>query len=109
MYTLIVVQPTNLALLQAVDFQYQVQKPIQCFEYNFEYNVNMGLNFTCQVWSSGSWLQLRGRGNLDALEHVLASHDGVPFFEITDPFGSSGTATFTRSLIAGGIGGVLSF
>ena len=87
------------------DLEYKVQKRIQFFEYNFEYSVDVHPDLAFQVWSAGSW----GTGNFDALLNVLISVGGFPLVNETDSSGSNGTATYTRSMISGGIGAVLSF
>ncbi len=100
--------PVQTDLLGLV-LAYQVHKPMQCFEYNFEYNVSVGPNFFFQVWSSGDWMQVRAQGAVDSLFHFLQFVDNVTVTDFSDRFRFGARATYTRSNMSGGIGAVWSF
>ncbi len=101
--------PPSVFIQVAENFEFKVQRPTQFFEYNFEYNVGIGPNLAFQVWSTGTWMQLRGKGNVDNLFKNFIAIGGVPVFNISESLSRCDTVTHTRSMISGGIGAMVSF
>lgn len=48
------------------DFGYRVSKPATLLEGTFDCDVNLSGMFGLNLWLRGSWLEVRGRGSLDA-------------------------------------------
>ncbi|MDQ7782038.1 MAG: hypothetical protein RDU20_04115 [Desulfomonilaceae bacterium] len=101
--------PGDIRVLEGFDLQYKVRKPSQFFEFYSEYDFHVSSNFVCRLWSSGSWMQLRGRGNVDELGHLFVSILGIPLVNISESDSAGGTATYTRSIISGGVSALVYF
>lgn len=102
----LVAAPTTVMV--GTDLEFKVKDSTQFFEFNFEYDVNLSRNLSCQVWFTGNWMRLRSGGDLDLLTHVFVTPP-VPPIDVTALTSGDGRATYTRSLLAGGIAAVLSF
>jgi hypothetical protein len=102
----VVVPPATI--LVGTDLEFKVKDSTQFFEFNFEYDVSLSRNLSCQVWFTGNWMRLRSGGELDLISDIFITPP-VPPLEVTTLVSGDGRATYTRSLLAGGISAVLSF
>ncbi len=103
-----------------INFDYECKdvKTANLLECNFEYDVDVSPRVVCRLWATGNWMQLKWRGEFRGSTVLEGIPDEIPvpgttetihvtkfFFSRTDV----DTADYNRSMISGGIGGVLSF
>ena len=76
------------------DLKYCLKKGGWLIEGDFEYTIPMSRDVSIGIWANGNWLLIRGEGREKFVETGLAS---------LGPFAQEATATYTRSMIGGGL------
>jgi len=98
-----------LTLLIGLEWRYSMFQTGSVVEGQFEYDVRLSSNFLISLWAKGSWLRVRGPGNLDKIRNLSLSVP--PFIDFFDSLqgDQSATATLSRSLTAVGLAARLEF
>jgi len=91
--------------LEHVEWRYSMFQAGGLFEGQFEYDVRFSSNLFVSVWAKGSWLGVRGTGNLDQNQDYFISWG----YATNRQSHQSATATLSRTLIAVGLSAVLEF
>ncbi len=84
-------------------FQFSVFNPGALLEGNFEYSQELRRGIYFGIWGNASWLRIRDNGKLAEQINVLVNVAGSPPVVDNSSDSGRGTATLTRSIIAGGI------
>jgi hypothetical protein len=95
-----------------LDYNYECQtlKAANLIEYKFEYDFDSPGRFGIQFWTIGNWMQLTWDGSFHQATTVKFQLPGLPTQEITSPFwNDADPITFSKWMIAAGIGTVYSF
>jgi hypothetical protein len=97
--------------LTGFEWRYSMFQPGQFLEGQVEYDVSLIRNLFINVWAKGSWLRIRGTGNLDEIRNQLVRLTTFPPIEIfTGLQGEqAATATLSRTLVAIGLSATLQF
>jgi hypothetical protein len=113
------VAPNNpLAIRINFDYECKDVKTANLLECNFEYDFDVSPRVVCRLWATGNWMQLKWRGQFRGSTVLEGIPDEIPVpgttetIHVTKFFPSHtdvDTADYNRSMISGGIGGVLSF
>jgi hypothetical protein len=90
-----------------VEWKYSMFQVGTQIEGDFRYDLKLSSNLSINVWAKGSWLKIRGRGNLDQIFNQFASIAVPPFLSF--PGSAEETATLGRYQIAAGLGAELNF
>jgi hypothetical protein len=93
------------------EWKYSMFRTGTQFAGDFDYDLRLTSNFSLKAWAKGSWLRVRGRGNLDELLNSFVSVGVQPPITISDSLSgaSSATATLTTYQLAMGLGAELNF
>ena len=97
--------PPSVTFLNGLEWRYSMFQTGALFEGQLEYDVNLGPNLFVNVWAKGSWLRVRGRGNLDEILNQFVRIGLVPPLEVFSSLqgNQSATGKLSRSLIAVGL------
>jgi len=92
------------------DYECNSLKSANLVEYDFEYDLNTSPSFAVQLWTRGNWMQLSWRGELHEVFGLNQEAVNLPLPGVNAPHHSDGdTATYSKWMIAGGIGTALLF
>jgi hypothetical protein len=98
--------PTRSVILRTDEaLQYRVLKPAAFLEGNFTYDINVSQAVRLGLWCNASWIRLSGKGDW----HYQYSGQSPPSSPSSDSQTQEHTATFTRSLLGGGLSAMVSF
>jgi hypothetical protein len=98
-----------ILVTNGIEWKYSMFRTGAQFEGDFEYDMKLSPNFAIQAWVKGSWLSVRGRGNLDQIFNQATVAGGVTFASLSQTGAADETATLTRSQVAAGLGAELNF
>lgn len=101
--------PVPVTASAAVEWKYSMFRVGTQIAGDFDYDLRLAQNFSLKAWAKGSWLRVRGRGNLDELFNEVISIFGIPAFSDSISGASRATATLTTYQLAAGLGAELSF
>jgi len=98
--------PLSLGL--DLEWRYSMFQTGTLLEGELEYDVRLGSNLLINAWGKGSWLRIRGSGNLEKTRDLNLS---VLSVSISDSLqgGQSATGTLSRNIIAVGLAAKLEF
>jgi hypothetical protein len=94
---------------EALEWKYSMFRTGTQFEGALDYDLRLSSNFSIKAWAKGTWLRVRGKGNLDELAKVFVSVLGTPVLFDSISGGNSATATLTTYRLAMGLGAELNF
>jgi len=99
----------RITYLTDIEWKYSMSRTGTLLEGDFEYDVAFSPNVAVKVWAKGSWLKVRGAGNLDQLLAQFAALEGIPFPQPEVSASSSNAATLARYVTAVGLAAELAF
>jgi len=91
------------------DFGYRVSEPATLLEGTFDYDVDFPGRFGLNLWLRGSWLEVKGRGSLDAEWAYSRTFRGVVTNASSGGDSPTATATLRRYMWSGGFTASMSF
>ncbi|MBI4962857.1 MAG: hypothetical protein HY913_06240 [Desulfomonile tiedjei] len=98
-----------ILLTTGIEWNYSMFRTGAQLEGDFEYDMKLSPNFSLKAWAKGSWLSVRGRGNLDEILNNALVVGGVTLASASFAGAADETATLTRSQVAVGLGAELNF
>jgi len=99
----------GVTVLQDFEWKYSMNRTGTLLEGDFEYDLRFSANAAVKLWAKGSWLQVRGSGNLDQIVDQFIAIGGVPIPIPQASGSSSDTATLARYVTAAGLAAELAF